>query len=340
MLYERLPEGKVKCNLCGRRCVISEERLGVCAARKNVKGTLYSLSYSRACSVAVDPIEKKPLFHFHPGSQVLSVSSPFCNFFCRFCCNWLISQQRSAIETQEMPPQSVVSMAKKLRCEGISYTYTEPTVFFEWAYESAKLALENSLFNTFVTNGYLTPEAINTISPYLGAATVDFKGAGDPNFYREVMRVPSVEPIYECLRAMKRHNIHIEITNLIVPKLGDSVKRLRELACWIRDNLGEDTPMHLIRFFPSGDMIDVEETPIATVRKARKIVCEVGLRYVYAGNLPGREGENTYCPNCHELLIQRYGLSINKWNIKYDLTCPRCGTNIAIEGEFHDLVRR
>jgi pyruvate formate lyase activating enzyme len=169
---------------------------------------------------------------------------------------------------------------------------------------------------------------------------VDFKGAGDPKFYREVMGVPSVEPIYDCLRAMKSHNIHIEIINLIVPKLGDSEENLRELAYWIRDNLGEDTPMHLIRFFPSGDMINVEETPIATVEKARKIVDEAGLRYVYTGNIPGHGGENTYGPSWHELLIQRHGLSIRKWNIKSALTCPRCGTKIAIEGGFHDSVRR
>jgi pyruvate formate lyase activating enzyme len=339
MLYDRLPEGKVKCNLCGRRCVISEEKLGVCAARKNVKGTLYSLSYSRACSVAVDPIEKKPLFHFHPGSQVLSVSSPFCNFFCRFCCNWLISQQRSTLQTQEMPPQSVVKMAKELRCDGISYTYTEPTVFFEWAYDSAKLAHENSLFNTFVTNGYLTPEAINTISPYLDAATVDFKGAGDPNFYREVMRVPSVEPIYECLRAMKNHNIHIEITNLIVPKLGDSVEKLLELTHWIINNLGADTPMHLLRFFPSGDMLETDETPATSVEKARKICRETGLRFVYTGNIPGFDGENTHCPHCQELLVERHDFSITKWELNDDMECPTCGTKIPIKRRYHRSPR-
>jgi pyruvate formate lyase activating enzyme len=177
ILYERLPEGKVKCNLCGRRCISSEEKLGVCAARKNGKGTLYSLSCARACSVAVDPIEKKPLFHFHLGSQVLSVSSPFCNFFCRFCCNWLISQQRSTLQTQAMRPQSVSNIAKKLCCEGISFTYTEPTVFFEWAYEPAKLAHENSLFNTYVTNGYLTPRSHSYDIPLSGRCDCGFQGS-------------------------------------------------------------------------------------------------------------------------------------------------------------------
>ena len=230
-----------------------------------------------------------------------------------------------------MPPKAVVNTAKRMRCDGISYTYTEPTTFFEWAYESAKLAHENSLFNTFVTNGYLTPEAVETISAYLDAATVDFKGAGDPSFYKEIMRVPSVEPIYDCLKAMKRHGIHIEITNLIIPKHGDSEERIRELACWIKTNLGEDTPMHLLRFHPSADLIDATETPVAAVEKARKIVAEVGLKYVYAGNIPGHEGENTYCPNCHELLVERYGFSIREWRVRDDMTCPRCGKKIAIK---------
>lgn len=339
MLYERFSDGKVKCLLCGRRCVIVEGSLGVCAARKNENGTLLSISYSRACSVAVDPIEKKPLFHFNPGSQVLSIASPFCNFFCRFCDNWVISQQRSAVQTENMPPELVVSTAKRSRCVGVSYTYTEPTTFFEGAYDSAKLAHESALFNTFVTNGFLTPEAVEVISPYLDAATVDFKGAGDPTFYREVMRVPSVEPIYDCLRAMKRQGVHIEVTNLIVPRLGDSEAMLRELASWIRSNLGEDTPMHLLRFFPNFDMSDVPQTPIEVVERARKIVSKTGLRYVYTGNVTGNDGENTYCPSCHELLVARSGFDIEKWNIKDDMTCPKCGEKIAIRGRYHSPIR-
>ncbi|MDQ1278742.1 MAG: pyruvate formate lyase activating enzyme [Thermoproteota archaeon] len=338
MLYERQPEGKVRCNLCSRRCLIPEGGLGVCAARKNVKVKLLTLSYARACSVNVDPIEKKPLFHFNPGSQVLSVSSPFCNFFCRFCCNWIISQQRSTAQTSKMPPESVVNMAKKLHCTGVSYTYTEPTTFFEWAYDTAKLAHECSMFNTFVTNGYLTPEAVDMISPYLDAATVDFKGAGNPIFYKEVMRVPSVEPIYQCLKAMKRNNIHLEVTNLIVPRTGDSEEKLLELARWIIGNLGEDTPMHLLRFFPSADMVEVEETPAASVEKARKICYEAGLRYVYTGNIPCLDGENTRCPNCQELLVERHDFNITKWRLRDNMTCPKCGIKISIKGKYYGLL--
>ena len=335
MLYELQAENKVKCNLCGRRCVIQEGKLGVCKARINEKGTLFTQSYARSCSASVDPIEKKPLFHFHPGAQVFSVSSPFCNFFCQFCDNWIISQQRSTSETQFMPPEAVVRSAKKLKCQGISYTYTEPTVFFEWAYDSSKLAHEEGLFNTFVTNGYLTAEAVKMISPFLNAATVDFKGAGDPEFYLKISRVPSVEPIYDCLREIKRCGIHIEVTNLIVPKYGDSEEQLKKLATWIIENLGEDTPFHLLRFFPSFDLADIPATQIQTIEAAVKIAKEVGMNYVYAGNIPGHDGENTYCPKCHTLLIERYNFNIAQWNLKPDHICQKCGKKIAIIGPFH-----
>jgi pyruvate formate lyase activating enzyme len=338
MLYNRLPNGSVKCNLCGRRCVIPVGGIGVCAARKNEGGILYTLSYAKACSASVDPIEKKPLFHFNPGAQVFSIAAPFCNFFCSFCDNWVISQQRSTYQTREMPPEAVVKSAKRLRCQGISYTYSEPTTFYEWAYDSAKLAHEAGLFNTFVTNGYLTPEAVEAISPYLDAATVDFKGAGDPAFYREQMKVPSVEPIYDCLKAMKTHGIHIEVTNLIVPKYGDSEERIRELAVWVKENLGVDTPMHLLRFYPNYELIDVPQTPIQTIEKAGKIVTEVGLRYVYSGNVPGHEGENTYCPRCRELLIKRFSFTVTRWNLRRDKTCPKCGEKIAISGRFRGVL--
>lgn len=335
MIYERLADGIVKCNLCGRRCLILEGKLGVCGARINEKGTLFTRSYARSCSASVDPIEKKPLFHFHPGALVYSVASPFCNFFCSFCDNWIISQQRSPSETQTMLPEEIVKSAKRAGCQGISYTYTEPTVFFEWAYDSSKLAHENGLFNTFVTNGYLTPEAVKTIAPFLDAATVDFKGAGNPEFYKNLMRVPSVEPIYDCLKEMKRQRMHIEVTNLIVPKYGDSEEDLRKLTEWLKDNLGDDTPLHLLRFFPNFDMIDIPQTSVQTIEKAEKIAMEAGLKYVYAGNIPGHEGENTHCPRCHELLIERYGFSITKWNMKQNNTCPKCGEKIEVKGSFH-----
>ena len=337
MAYTPLEDGSVRCDLCGRKCTIAEGNLGICKARINRKGLLFSLSYGRSCSTSVDPIEKKPLFHFHPGALVYSVASPFCNFFCRFCDNWVISQERSTLETRNMPPETVVKEALQTGSQGISYTYTEPTVFYEWAYDSAKLARESGLFNTFVTNGYLTPEAVKTIAPYLDAATVDIKGSGDPQFYREVMCVPSVDPVYDCLKALMKHGVHIEVTNLVVPKLGESEDRLRALATWVGDELGKDTPMHILRFYPSYELIDIPQTPASTIERAVRVVAETGMRYVYAGNLPGSKGENTYCPRCRELLVGRYGFTILKWNLTKDMACPKCGENVPITGVYHSV---
>ena len=334
MLYEQLPENKVKCNLCGRRCTIPEGAVGFCLVRKNEKGKLYSLVYAKACSACVDPITKKPLSHFHPGSLVMSIATVGCNFRCRFCDNWVISQEKK-IKGQDFPPEKVVEATKDNGCQGISYTYTEPTIFFEYAYDTATLAHKQGFFNTFVTNGYMTPEAVQTIAPVLDAATVDFKGGGDLEFYKKFSAVPSVEPIYESLREMKKHDIHVEVTNLVVPKIGDSIERIRELAAWIRDNLGKDTPFHLLRFHPNYQVTDIPSTPLKTLEQAWEASSEAGLNYVYLGNVPGHRYENTYCPNCQELLIKRFGFEVEKWHLTKDMCCPACGHKIAIKGHFY-----
>ena len=334
MLYEQLPENKVKCNLCARRCTIRPDGVGFCLVRKNEKGRLYSLVYGKACSACVDPITKKPLSHFHPGSMVMSIATVGCNFRCRFCDNWAISQEKK-ITGYEFPPEQVVKATKDNGCHGISYTYTEPTIFFEYAYDTAKPAHNQGFFNTFVTNGYMTPEAVQTIAPFLDAATVDFKGGGDPEFYKEFSAVPSVEPIFESLKEMKKHNIHVEVTNLVLPKIGDSLGRIQELATWIKDNLGKDVPFHLLRFHPDYQVTEIPSTPIKTLEQACEISHEVGLNYAYLGNVPGHRCENTYCPNCKELLIQRFSFEIVKWHLTKDMRCPACGQNIAIRGEFH-----
>jgi pyruvate formate lyase activating enzyme len=333
MLYERLAERRVKCNLCSRRCVIPESTVGFCKVRRNVEGTLESLVYARACAANIDPIEKKPLWHFHPGSLVMSIATVGCNFRCKFCQNWEISQE-SEMSGESLPPEQVVELAKRQNCVGISYTYTEPTIFFEYAYDTAKLAHQEGLFNTFVTNGYMTSEAVEMIAPFLDAATVDFKGAGDRDFYREFSSVPSVEPVYECLQEMKRHNIHVEITNLVVPKIGDSMGRIRELAGWIKTNLGEDTPFHLLAFRPEYKVTDLPSTPVKTIEQACQAAREEGLHYVYAGNIPGHRYENTYCPKCGALLIERFGFSISTWNLTAENKCAKCGITIPIKGSY------
>jgi len=320
--------------LCGRGCTIPDGSTGFCRVRRNVGGKLYSTVYSRLCSASIDPIEKKPLYHFHPGSSVFSVATIGCNFRCAYCQNWVISQEER-ISGEYVDPKDAVKTAKENECQGISYTYTEPTIFFEFAYEASKLARESGLFNTFVTNGYMSPEAVRKIAPYLDAATVDFKGSGDPEFYRKFAAVPSVEPIYKCLLEMKSVKIHIEITDLIVPRHGDSMDRLRELASWICENLGKDTPIHLLRFHPEYKLTDVPATPAKTLEQAREVTLREGLRYVYTGNVPGHQGENTYCHNCHTTLIRRYGFQILRWDLRPDNTCPKCGERIPIVGTCH-----
>lgn len=334
MLYKKLEDKKVTCNLCARRCLISDSGTGFCLVRKNQGGTLYSMVYAKAISACIDPIGKKPLSHFNPGALVMSIATIGCNFRCKFCDNWVISQEKK-IEGRHFPPEEVMNAAKDNGCQGISYTYTEPTIFFEYAYDTAKLAHQVGFFNTFVTNGYMTPEAVKTIAPYLDAATVDFKGGGDPDFYSTFSAVPSVEPIYESLKEMKRNDIHIEITNLVIPKMGESIERIKQLAAWIRDALGKDTPFHLLRFHPDYQLTTISSTPIETLEKAYSAVKEAGLDYVYIGNVPGHPHENTYCPNCNELLIKRFSFEITKWNLTKDMHCPACGQGIPIKGKLH-----
>jgi pyruvate formate lyase activating enzyme len=334
MLYKKIENKKIKCNLCSRHCLIQDGLTGFCRVRKNISGTLYSLNYAKAVAANVDPIGKKPLSHFHPGALVMSIATVGCNFRCQFCDNWDISQEQE-IAGKDFPPKDVVKTAGDYGCQGVSYTYTEPTIFFEYAYDTSILAHQKGLFNTFVTNGYMTPEAVKTISSYLDAATVDFKGGGDPEFYRRFSSVPSVEPIYESLKEMKAHGIHIEITNLVVPKIGDSIEQIKELAAWTKSNLGQETPFHLLRFHPNYELTDISSTEVKALENAYEAAKESGLDYVYLGNVPGHRFENTYCPECGEILIKRYSFSITKWNITEKMGCPNCGKKIAIRGEFH-----
>jgi pyruvate formate lyase activating enzyme len=244
----------------------------------------------------------------------------------------MISQDKE-IAGKLFPPEEVVKSAKASGCQGISYTYTEPTIFMEYAYDTAKLAHEAGLFNTFVTNGYMTPEAVRTIAPYLDAATVDFKGGGDPDFYKSSMSVPSVEPIYESLKELKLNGIHIEITNLIVPKTGDSLDRIRAMAKWIKNYLGADTPFHLLRFHPEYKMTTIPATSVKEMEQALLVAKNQGLNYVYMGNVSGHAAENTYCPKCDTAVIRRNNFDITQWNLTNDMKCPVCGNQIPIKGK-------
>ena len=339
VLWKPLEEGKVVCNLCYRRCVIPKGMLGVCYVRKNIDGKLYTLVYGKLTSINIDPIEKKPLFHFHPGSEVLSISTVGCNFKCKFCCNWVISQEKEIVG-KSTSPEELVSYALTYGADGISYTYNEPTIFMEYAHDVAKLAKKHGLFNTFVTNGYMTLEAVDYIAPYLDAATVDFKASGDPRFHRKFMAVGDVSPVFDTLREMKKRGIFIEITDLIVPKVGDDLSYVRKLAKWIVEYLGPETPFHLIRFFPSYLMTDYPPTPIETLEKAAKVAMEEGLHYVYVGNAPGHPLEHTYCPKCGRPVIRRMGFEILEWNLTEDNRCKFCGAKINIKGKFKGKARK
>ncbi|MCL2642502.1 MAG: AmmeMemoRadiSam system radical SAM enzyme [Candidatus Bathyarchaeota archaeon] len=333
MLYIQETGKTVKCCLCARHCSIKDGSTGFCMVRKNQDGTLYALNYGKAVSFGVDPIGKKPLSHFNPGALVASIAAAGCNFRCQFCDNWMISQDRNVVE-KPLSPKEIVRLAKEANCQGISYTYTEPTIFMEYAYDTAKLAHEAGLFNTFVTNGYLTPKAIKTIAPYLDAVTVDFKAAGDSSFYKNISAVPDVKPIFEALKEFKLANIHIEITNLVIPKIGDSMSQIENLAKWINAYLGPNTPFHLLRFHPDYKMSTTPITSVETMEHAYLVSKGEGLQFVYLGNMPGHVAENTYCPACRELVIHRDNFTITNWNLTNDMHCNFCGNQLPIKGKY------
>ncbi len=333
MFYEIIEGKYVRCNLCSRRCIIPPGKRGFCLVRENRNGKLYSLVYGKLTSFNMDPITKKPLFHVWPGSVVASISTVGCNFRCQFCDNWVLSQSKD-IYGKTFTPKQVVELSKRYGANGISYTYNEPTIFFEFMYDTAKLAKEAGLFNTIVTNGYMTPEAIKTLAPYLLAATVDFKGNGNPDFYQKFMSVNDPSPIYDSLLELKRHGVFIEITNLVIPEYGDKLDDLRRLVRWIIDNLGPEIPFHLLRFFPEYNMIDHYVTPTETLVRHYKLAKKEGLKYVYIGNVPGHPFENTYCPECGVALIRRYGFEILDYKVTSDRKCPNCGAKINVIGDY------
>ncbi len=328
-LYKKLDSKKVQCNICNHRCIIKPGSRGICNVRENVDGILNSLVFNKIVAENVDPVEKKPLYHFHPGTLSYSVSTVGCNLKCKFCQNSDIAQmpadRNGLIHGRSTTPKSVVDAAEKAGCKTISYTYTEPSVYFELAYEIAKIATERDIKNIFVTNGYMTPEALNMISPYLDGANVDLKAYND-KFYKELCQA-KLSFVKESLIQMKKLNIFVEITTLLIPGLNDDYSELKELADFIVNSLGSDTPWHISRFHPSYKLMDVNPTPVETLDKARTIGIESGLKYVYIGNVYNHEGENTFCYNCNKLLIERTGFNVNN-NIINDGFCPDCNSKI------------
>jgi pyruvate formate lyase activating enzyme len=329
MFYEKIDGTKVHCGLCRFRCTIADGKRGICGVRENRGGVLYSLVYGKSVAENVDPIEKKPLFHFYPGSRSFSVATVGCNFRCRHCQNYSISQSAWAgglIGGHDLSPAEIVDKALKAGCSSISYTYTEPTIFYEYAYDTARLARKAGLKNVFVTNGYITPEALALIGPYLDAANIDLKGFSE-KFYREVVHA-ELNQVLETIVDYKRLGIWAEITTLIIPNHNDSEAELQGVARFIAEKVGVDTPWHVSQFYPTYQLTDQPRTPVATLRRACQIGLDAGLRYVYEGNVPGEGGENTCCHECGELLIHRYGFSIRENRIRGG-KCPSCATSVA-----------
>jgi len=329
VLYKKLPNGKVQCLACARKCIIPENSHGFCYVRKNINGKLYLINYGKLMALQIDPVEKKPFNHFMPGTYVLGVGTSSCNFGCLFCQNHNISKDHE-IEGVDISPEELVEIAIRNRAQGIAYTYNEPAIFIEYALDVAKLAHEKGLYNVFVTNGYLTKEAIDAMKGLIDAAVVDFKGNGGEKFANKYMAVAHVEPIKEALVYMKQVGIHIEITDLVVPKVGDSLEDCDALTKWVHDALGADTPIQFITFFPDYKMLDLPSTPYSTLLEHYKCARKNGLNYVYIGNEPGNPYEDTYCPNCGAVVIDRYGHSITAWNLDSENLCKKCGYKIPM----------
>ena len=343
MLYEKLPHSRVRCNTCQWHCKIGRDKFGVCDMYQNRDGILYNLNYAVVSSVAPDPVEKKPLFHFFPGSQVLSLGTLGCNFHCKHCQNWEIASADNRTlwrGYQEMQPQAAIELTRRYQCQGIAWTYNEPAMWFEYTLDSAKLAKENNLYTAYVTNGYSTPEALDTIGPYLDAWRVDIKGFSD-SFYRELTKVPCWREILEvAIRAKDKWNMHVEVVTNIIPTMNDDDQQLEGIATWIHDELGELTPWHVTRFHPQHHMMYLPPTPISTIEHAYDIGKKAGLKFIYAGNVPGHRSENTICYSCGKLIVERFSYQTRVTGLK-DSKCKFCGAELnfrtpGAKGGHHD----
>lgn len=331
-LYEKAEEQAVICNLCAHRCYIPPGRVGICKVRENRGGRLYTLVYDRIIAQDIDPIEKKPLFHFLPSTRTYSIATVGCNFHCRFCQNWEISQMprdhQGVILGQTCSPNEIVRWALYAGCETIAYTYTEPTIFFELAHDTAKLAAQAGLKNVFVSNGYMTAEALTAIQPYLHAVNIDLKGFDDKR-HRHLCGA-KLQPVLDSIRLIKKLGIWLEVTTLVIPGHNDSASELRQMALFLK-NVGPEIPWHLSAFFPAYKMPQRAPTDPGTLLRAWQIGKDAGLRYVYCGNLPGLTHQDTNCFRCGKILIARTGFYV-RWNrLKYGC-CPSCQT--PIDGEW------
>ena len=316
----------VQCELCPKMCLIESGQSGECRVRINIDGVLRTVVYGFPCSIHVDPIEKKPLFHFLPSTKILSMATVGCNLHCKNCQNWEISQANPEDSRAEFyPPKKLVELTKRYQCPSLAYTYTDPIIFYEYTYDTAKLARDKGIRSVLVTAGYINAEPWKQLLKYVDAANIDLKGMSD-DFYIRVCS-GTLKPVQEALVLAKASGIMVEVTNLIIPTLNDKPEQIRELARWVKVNLGGETPLHFSRFFPRYKMRHLPPTSLKTLDMAREIAISEGLHFVYIGNILSKTGQNTYCPVCNSLLIERSGYTILQNSLK-EGCCPDCGKEI------------
>lgn len=335
--FERIEDKRVRCTLCQRECLISTGKRGFCGVRVNIDGVLKTLIYGEVAYIAVSPIEKKPFFHFYPGSTWLSLGTLGCNFKCPGCQNWDIAHKvpETMEESDIIPecnyftPEDVINAAKKYNCLGISWTYNEPTIWFEFAYETSRRAKKEGLLSNYVSNGFISPLALDTIAPYLDAIRIDIKGFSKST-YKKIAHIDDFKGILSIAERVKRkHGIHLEIITNLIPQINDNENELKGIAKWIKQKLGSETPWHITRFYPACKLSHIPPTPISLLERTRELAIKTGLEYVYLGNVPRHPFENTYCHHCGKILIERYSISILKNYLKRKI-CPFCGGKIEI----------
>ncbi len=337
-LAEPLDGGKVRCTACARYCAIPVGSHGFCFVRQNLDGRLVLRTYGLAAAIQVDPVEKKPLSHYRPGTRVLSIGTVGCNWRCQYCQNAEISQEHEIVG-RPFSPEAAVARARRFDCAGVTFTYNEPTIFAEYARDVIDAAHRAGLFANFVTNGYMTPEATAYLAGHLDAVSVDFKGSGEEGFMRRYISAKGPAPIFESMEALHRQGTHVEVTDLIVPEVGDSVEATRRLARTVVDRLGPATPFHLLRFHPDYRMLDLPETPVPTLEKLHAVAKGEGLDFVYLGNVWGHPLEHTYCPGCGAVAVRRYGFTIQEWALDAQNRCMACGRAIPIVGRLPEDYR-
>ena len=326
--WQKVKKNIVQCLLCPRKCVLDNGERGVCTVRVNKDGMLYTLGYGNPVAVHVDPIEKKPFFHFLPGTNAFSIAVAGCNMRCLFCQNWQISQSKpDEVATYDMSCEAVISSAVKSGCKTVVYTYTEPTVFYEYMFDIAKLAEIKGLKNGMHTCGYINPEPLKELLRYMDAVNVDLKGFSE-SFYKKMVMFADLQSVLETIKTVKSRGVWLEITNLIIPGQNDDPEEIRKMCVWIKENVGDEVPLHLSRFMPSFKLQNLPPTPVKKLEEAYKIARDVGLKYVYIGNIPGHPHEDTYCPDCKRVVVGRIGYEVLENNIR-DGKCKFCGYRIA-----------